>query len=187
MGRADEGIREIRRARELDPLSVIINSDVAKVHLLTRHYDEGVEQFKRTLELDPDFGQAHGLLALTYSLKGLHSQALEEISKIKGLETDPMTVAWLGYIHAAAGDKAQAEKMLNRLRELATGVYVSPLWMAQIQVGLRDNDATFESFEKVFQERSIGGALVLKANPLFDNLRADPRFPDLLRRANLTR
>lgn len=186
MGRADEGIREINRARALDPLSVIINSDVAKVYLLTRHYDEAVEQFKRTLELDPAFGQAHGLLGLTYSLKGLHSEALEEVRQIKGLENDPMAVAWLGYIHAAAGDRASAEKMLSQLRELATRIYVSPLWIAQIQVGLREADQAFASFERVFEERSVAGAIVLKANPLFDNLRSDPRFADLLRRANLT-
>lgn len=187
MGRADEGIREINRARELDPLSVIINSDMAKVFLLTRHYDEAVTQFHRTLELDPNFSQAHGLLALTYSMQGLHEKALNQIRQIRNLENDPMTVAWLGYIHGAAGNKAEQEKALNRLQELATQTHISPLWMAVILVGSGDNDATFECFEKVLQERSVGGALVLKANPTFDRLRSDPRFPDLLRRANLER
>jgi TolB-like protein/DNA-binding winged helix-turn-helix (wHTH) protein/Flp pilus assembly protein TadD len=185
MGRADEGISEIKRARELDPLSVIINSDVAKVFLLTRHYDKAVEQFKHTLELDPEFVQAHGLLALTYSLQGLHEKALEEVGKITHLENDPMSVAWLGYVEGAAGNKAEAEKALNRLQELSTKTYVSPLWMAQVHLGAGAKDQAFEWFEKVFQERSVGGALVLKANPLFDSLRSDPRFPELLRRANI--
>jgi tetratricopeptide (TPR) repeat protein len=185
MGRADEGISEIKRARELDPLSVIINSDVAKVFLLTRHYDEAVEQFKHTLELDPEFAQAHGLLALTYSLQGMHEKALEEASKIKHLEDDPMAVAWLGYVNGAAGKKTEAEKALTRLRDLSATTYVSPLWMAHVHLGAGDKDQTFEWFEKVFQERAVGGALVLKANPLFDSLRSDPRFPELLRRANI--
>jgi TolB-like protein/DNA-binding winged helix-turn-helix (wHTH) protein/lipoprotein NlpI len=185
MGRADEGISEIKRARELDPLSVIINSDVAKVFLLTRHYDEAVEQFKHTLELDPEFAQAHGLLALTYSLQGLHEKALEEAGKIKHLENDPMAVAWLGYVNGAAGKKTEAEQALTRLRELSAKTYVSPLWMAHVHLGAGANDQAFEWFEKVFQERAVGGALVLKANPLFDSLRSDPRFPELLRRANI--
>ena len=185
MGRANEGISEIRRARELDPLSLIINSDVAKVYLITRHYDEAVDQFKRTLELDPDFAQAHGLLALTYSLQGLHDKALEEIHKIKGLENDPMTLAWLGNVYGASGNKMEADHTLSRLRDLAAQTYVSPLWMAHIHAGSGEKDQAFEWFEKVFQERSAGGAVVLKANPIFDSLRSDPRFPDLLRRAHL--
>ena len=185
MGRPDEGISEIRRARELDPLSLIINSDVAKVYLLTRHYDEAVAQFKRTLELDPEFAQAHGLLALTYSLQGRQEQALEEIRKIRGLENDPMSLGWLGYIYGASGKKVETDQTLNRLRDLAAQTYVSPLWTAQIHAGAGENDQAFEWFEKVFQERSVGGAVVLKANPLFDSLRPDPRFADLLRRANL--
>jgi TolB-like protein/DNA-binding winged helix-turn-helix (wHTH) protein/Flp pilus assembly protein TadD len=185
MGRAHEGISEIKRARELDPLSLIINSDVAKVYLITRHYDEAVEQFQHTLELDPDFTQAQGLLALTYSLQGLFEKALEETHKIRGLENDPMTLAWLGYIYGASGKKVEADQTLRRLGELAAHTYVSPLWMAQIHTGLGEKDQAFEWFERVFQERSVGGAVVLKSNPLFDNLRSDPRFPDLLRRANL--
>lgn len=184
MGRADEGVSEIKRARELDPLSLIINSDVAKVYLLTRHYDEAVEQFKHTLELDPGFTQARGLLALTYSLRGEFETALEEIRRIKGPENDPMTCAWLGYIYGASGKKVEAEQTLGRLRELAAQTYVSPLWIAQVYAGLGEKDRAFEWFERVFQERSVGGAVVLKANPVFDSLRADPRFPNLLRRAN---
>jgi TolB-like protein/DNA-binding winged helix-turn-helix (wHTH) protein/Tfp pilus assembly protein PilF len=184
MGRPDEAIAEIKRARELDPLSVIINSDVGKVYLLTRHYDEAVDQFKRTLELDPNFAQTHGLLGLTYSLQGLHDKALNEVCQIRNLDNDPMILAWLGYIHGASGNLPEQEKALNRLRELATQTHISPLWMA-VAASSGDNDATFEWLEKVFQERSVGGALVLKANPTFDRLRADPRFPGFLRRANL--
>ncbi|HVF73345.1 MAG TPA: winged helix-turn-helix domain-containing protein [Chthoniobacterales bacterium] len=185
MGRPDEGISEIRHARELDPLSVIINSDVAKVYFITRHYDEAVEQFKRTLELDPGFAQAHGLLGLTYSAQGLHDKALEQVGKIRGWESDPMSVAWLGYIYGASGNKVETEQTLGRLRDLAAHTYVSPLWMALVHAGAGEKDQAFEWFEKVFQERSVGGGVVLKANPNFDSLRADPRFADLLRRANL--
>jgi TolB-like protein/DNA-binding winged helix-turn-helix (wHTH) protein/Flp pilus assembly protein TadD len=185
MGRAAEAISEIQRARELDPLSVIINSDVGKVYLLTRHYDEAVAQFKRTLELDPDFAQAHGLLAVTYSLQGRHNEALEEVRKIRDLENDPMLLAWFGYIQGASGNKVEAEKALGRLRELASQTHVSSLWFANVEAGLSDRDAAFQTFEKVLEERSVGGGLVLKANPTFDSLRSDPRFPDLLTRANL--
>ena len=125
------------------------------------------------------------MLALTYSLRGRHENAVAEIQRIKGWENDPQSLAWRGYVYGAAGNNLEAEKALSRLGELSAQTYVSPLCVAPIHVAMRNNDAAFESFEKVFQERSVGGALVLKANPLFDPLRADPRFPELLRRANL--
>jgi TolB-like protein/DNA-binding winged helix-turn-helix (wHTH) protein/cytochrome c-type biogenesis protein CcmH/NrfG len=186
MGRPEEGIREINRARELDPLSVIINSDVAKVYLLTRRYDEAVKQFRHTLELDPDFGQAHGLLGLTYSLQGLHDKALEQSRKARGWENDARALGWLGWIYGASGNKTEAEKVLSRLRDLSNQTYVSPLWVINVYVGMGDKDQAFAWFEKIFEEGPAGGATVLKANPIYDNLRTDPRFADLLRRAKLT-
>jgi TolB-like protein/DNA-binding winged helix-turn-helix (wHTH) protein/Tfp pilus assembly protein PilF len=185
LGRFDEGVSEMKRAYELDPLSLIIATDVAKVYTIARRYDEAEAQYKKVLEMDPGFAQARGLLALTYSLNGKPEEAVGEIRKIKDVESNPTHLAWRGYVYAMSGRKDDAEQSLQQLRDLSNQTYVSPLWTAFIYTGLGEKDAAFKWLEKAFAEHVAGGAIPLKVNPVFDNLRPDPRFTDLLRRANL--
>jgi TolB-like protein/DNA-binding winged helix-turn-helix (wHTH) protein/Tfp pilus assembly protein PilF len=184
MGRFDEGIAEIKRAHELDPLSLIINTDVGKVHFLARRYDEGISYFRAALRLDPEFAEAHGYVALAYSAQGKHAEAVDELRKIKALETHPGYLSFLAWIQAAGGRKDESRQTIDRLIELSQRTYVSPVWMAAAWTGFGDKDEAFKWFERVFAERASGGALSLKVNPLFDSLRSDPRYSYLLRRAN---
>lgn len=184
MGRSEEGIAEIQKAAALDPLSVVISTDVAKVYLLARRYDEAIAQFHRALEMDPQFAVAHGLLALTLSLQGKHEEAIAQIQQIEKIETNPMHLGWLGYIYARAGRKVEAENALKQFDLLAQRIDVSPLWPTLLYLGLEQKDAAFAELEKVFQQHSMGGAIPLKVNPQFDPLRADPRYAELLRRAH---
>jgi TolB-like protein/DNA-binding winged helix-turn-helix (wHTH) protein/Tfp pilus assembly protein PilF len=182
MGRFEEGVAEIKRGQELDPLSLVINTDVAKVYMLARRYDEAIEQYKRALELDPEFEVAHGLLALTYSLKGMHEEALSELRKIKNLEKDPMYLSFLGYVDARAGKRDEAREVLKRMESLSKQTYASPLWMTIVYAGLGEKDEAFKWFERVFDERTTGGTIALKVSPVYDSLRSDPRFSDLMQR-----
>lgn len=184
MGRFEEAIAEIKRAQTLDPLSLIINTDVAKVYMIARRYDEAIEQYKKALEMDPEFAHAHGLLAQTYSLAGRHEEAIAEFRKIKVAENNPLYLALQGYIYGMAGRKAEAKMVANRLVDLSSRTYVSPFWVAVVYTGLGEKDETFKWFEKAFAERAIGGAIGLKVNPLFDSIRSEPRFAELLRQAN---
>jgi TolB-like protein/DNA-binding winged helix-turn-helix (wHTH) protein/Flp pilus assembly protein TadD len=184
MGRFDEGITEIKRAYELDPLSLIISTDVAKVYALARRYDEAIEQYKRALEIDPEFTEAHALLAMTYSMKGMPEEAIGELRKVKNIQDNPAYLSWLGYVYGVAGRKDEAQKVVKQLTDLSSQTYVSPFWMALVHTGLGERDQAFQWFERVFAERAKAGAVSLKVNPIFDSLRSDPRFADLLRRAN---
>jgi tetratricopeptide (TPR) repeat protein len=186
MGRTDEGITEIKHARALDPLSITINTDVAKVYMIGRRYDEAIEQYKKTLEMDPEFGVARGLLAITLSLAGKHDEGIAEIRALKHLETNPMYLSWLGYIYGKAGRNEEGAAALTGLEQLARQTYVSPLWLMLIETGLGHNDEAFAWFDKVAAEHASGGAIAIKTNPVFDSLRSDPRFSDVLRRANFT-
>lgn len=186
MGRFDEGIAEIKRAHELDPLSLIINSDVGKVHLLARRNDEAIPYLQAALKLDPEFAEAHGYLGLAYSMQGKHAEAVDELRKIKALETHPGYLSFLAWIQAAGGRKDESRQTIDRLIELSQRTYVSPVWMATAWTGFGEKDEAFKWFERVFAERASSGALSLKVNPLFDSLRSDPRYADLLRRANFT-
>ncbi len=184
LGRFDEGIRTIKRAHELDPLSLVISTDVAKVYLIARRYDEAIAQFKKALEMDPGFDVARGLLALTYSLNGQHNEAVDEFHKLKDFAENPMFLAWQGNVYGAAGRRDEAERIANQLRELSRRIHVSPMCFAMLYAGVGEKEETFAWFEKVFEERAPWGAISLKGSPLFDNFRSDPRFADLLRRAN---
>ncbi len=184
LGRFDEGIAEIKRAQRLDPLSIIISTDVAKVHTIARRYDEAVELYKKALELDPEFAGARGLLAITYSLKSEHEAAINEARRIRGLNDNALYLSWVGYILGAAGKQVEAGHVVDRLRELAHRMYVSPMCFAIVHAGTGEKDEAFAWLEKVFAERAAWGAISLKCNPIFENLRSDPRFADFLRRAN---
>jgi len=183
MGRFDEAVAEIERAHELDPLSLIISTDVAKVYTLARRFGEAIAQYKRTLDVDPDFVEARALLAMAYSMNGQHDEAASEILKVKDLENYPAFLSWLVYVYGRAGRADEAQRALRRLKDLSKRTFVSPLWMAVAYTGLGEKDQAFAWFEKVFAERSSGGGVTLKVNPIFDSLRPDPRFQDLLRRA----
>lgn len=182
MGRFDEGVAEIKRGLELDPLSLVINTDVAKVYTLARRYDEAIEQYKRALEMDPDFEVAHGLLALTYSLKGMHEEAVEELRKIKDMENDPMLLSYLSYVYGKSGRRDEAQAVLNRLGSLSKQTYVSPLWMTIAYAGLGEKEQAFKWVGRIYDEHTTGGALGLKVSPVYDSLRSDPRFAELMRR-----
>ena len=184
MGRFDEGIAAIERAHTLDPLSLVISTDVGKAYMMARRYDEAIAQYHRVLEMDPDFPLARGLLGLAHSLKGESDAAAAELGKIRDLETNPIYFSWLGYVYGIAGREDEAQSVANRLHEISHTTYVSPYWLAVVHVGLEEKDRAFQLLEQVFAEHAAGGAITLKVNPVFDPLRPDPRFAELLRRAH---
>lgn len=183
MGKFDEAINELKIARELDPLSVIINTDLAKVHLLARRYDEANKLFESALDLDPNFDEAHALLGLNHSFSGRHAEAISEINKVQQLHSNPGYLSFLGHIYARAGERAKAQQVIEEMTRFAKVSYVSPYWWSIVYAGLDDKEQTFRQLEKIFDERAYGGAVSMKVNPMYDELRSDPRFARLLERA----
>ena len=187
VGRHDESIREIRRAQEIDPLSLIINTDVGDMLFLARRYDEAIEQCRKTIEMDPNFTLAHFILAQAYGQKGMYADAMAEFQKAANAAGDETNyLASLGMIHARAGRKDQARKMLNKLTELSGRGYVPASDMAVVYASLGEKDQAFEWLEKAYEDRS-GTMLLINVWPAMDPLRPDPRFADLVRRVGLTR
>jgi TolB-like protein/DNA-binding winged helix-turn-helix (wHTH) protein/Flp pilus assembly protein TadD len=183
MGRFDEGLAEIKRAQELDPLSLIISTDMGKVYFLARRYDLTIEQCKKVLEMDPNFVMAHAWLGFAYSAQGRHEDAIAEFLKMKEMANTPWWLSFLGYVYGRAGHREEAQKILKRLTELSKQTYVSHYSLVLVYIGLGEKDVVFKLYEKVFEEHR-DGVIDLKVNPGFDPLRSDPRFADLLRRAN---
>ncbi|MCI0487880.1 MAG: protein kinase [Blastocatellia bacterium] len=185
MGRFDEAFREIKRAQELDPLSLPINTNAGWIMHLARRYDEAIEQYRKTLELDPGFILAHRRLGQTYKQKGMYDEAIEELQIALALSGDDTeTVAALGHAYAKSGRELGAVKVLEALKQLSKERYIPAYFIARIHIGLGEKDRAFEWLEKTCEER-YGFLVYLKVDPVFDPLREDARFADLMRRVGL--
>lgn len=181
MGRFDEGLVELRRAQELDPLSLIISADTGKVYLLARQYDRAIEQCRKTLEMDPSFTAPRAWLGFAYSLKGQHEDAIAEMHQVKGLD-EGIWLSFMGYVYGAAGRRAEAQAVIRRLSALSKNRRVPPSSMMLAYTGLGEKGEAFKWAERMFEQKDVM-VLGLKVNPVFDSLRDDPRYASLLRRA----
>lgn len=182
IGRKAEALAHIERARELDPLSLIINTDYGWVYYLERRYDEAIAQYKQALELDPNFTLAHFDLALSYSALGRHEEAISEMQKARERGSDYL--AGLGYVYAVAGRRAEALKTLDDLKRLAEKQYVPPYHFAWVYTGLGDKDKAIALLQKTYDEHTQH-VIDFKTVPIFDRLRTDARFQDLVQKVGL--
>jgi eukaryotic-like serine/threonine-protein kinase len=185
MGRLEEAIAEHKRALELDPLSVIINRALGLDFYEARQYDQAIEQEQKALELDPNSLQALAELGRAYVQKSMYKEGIAEFEKELAISPDSLQgLTSLGYAYAVAGRRAEAQKVLDQLAERSKQEYVTTAASAIIYAGLGEKDKAFEWLEKGYEDRSIVTS-VIKVDPIWDPLRSDPRFQDLLRRMNL--
>ena len=180
MGREVEALEEIKRAHEIDPLSLPINRDVGLIYYRARQYDRAIEQYLKTIELDPSFWSAHQHLGWAYEQKAMYAEAIAELNQAMASAGDrPSIRAQLGHVHAVSGRREAAEKALGELREQSKQPCVSPYEIATIYAGLGENDQAFAWLDQAYLDRS-GWLIYLKVEPMLDGLRADPRFTDML-------
>jgi serine/threonine-protein kinase len=184
-GRFDEALAQVRRAQELDPLSLPTNMALGWVLLNARQYDQSVEQLRKTLEMDPNFILAHHRLGLVYEQQGKYDEAIAEFRQVINLSAGkPPGIATLAHAYALSGKRAEAQKALAELQEMSKQRYVSPASIAIIYAALGDKDLAFDWLEKAAKARDVMLAR-LKVDPRFDSLRSDPRFADLERRIGI--
>jgi eukaryotic-like serine/threonine-protein kinase len=182
MGRIDEALAEVKRARELDPMSSVVKANVGVVYYFGRRYDQAFEELNGLLENEPDLRVAHWGLGLVYEQERMFPQAIAEFEKAGGLEKGGAnTVSSLGHVYAVIGDKRLAQKALNELKTSGKVGILAPYEVAVVYAGLGEKDQAFESLDKARQERSTL-LTYLKMDPRFDNLHSDPRFQELIRR-----
>lgn len=185
LGRFDEAMAQIKKAHELDPLSLPINTNLGWLLYLARRYDESIHQYLKTIELDEGFPLAHRRLAQTYERKQMYSEAVAEFQKAITLSGEDVEVlSARGHFYAILGETEKANEVLQRLHALEGSRYVPAYLVARIYLGLGDNDRVFELLDKAYQER-YGYLAYLNVEPLFDRIRSDPRFSELVRRMGL--
>ena len=186
MGRVDESVNEARLALALDPLDVLLNVHLAWAYLHARRYDESMQQSLKAVAMDPNLEVARTGLGRAYLGKQMYKEALAEFEKIAtlaaGVATGPDT--YIGYTSAVMGMHAEARAKLEILRERHQQGKATAHDVAVLYAGLNDRGQALDWMERAYEERS-GGLLQIKADPIFDSIRSDPRFTDLLRRLGL--
>ncbi len=181
IGQSDRAIVEGKRAIELDPLSLICNADLAWVYFNARRYDETEAQARKTLEMDPRFYVAHYYLGEALQFKGKLTDATAEYQKSFESNNDPFSLAMLGQACARQGKTDEARKVLARLRKQAKSQYISPYAFAVVLTALGDKAHAIDELEHGYDDTGFYISLI-KVDPLFDDLRGDPRFDALVRK-----
>jgi TolB-like protein/Tfp pilus assembly protein PilF len=182
VGKANESIDNIERAHELDPFSIIINSDVGKLLFFARLYDQAEAQLKETLRMDPAFMEAHVWLGIVYLMKQRFDEAIAEfkIGEVNGLQ------GLMAYAHGKAGRKTEARQMLEATKKLlAQRGDMDNVWLTCAYIGMGEKDRAIACLEQDCENHATA-AVALKSNPLLDPLRSEPRFIELMHRVHLT-
>jgi TolB-like protein/DNA-binding winged helix-turn-helix (wHTH) protein/Tfp pilus assembly protein PilF len=185
LGRNAEAIAEMQKAESLDPLSLIINSDLAELLVIAHSYDESIRQSLKTIEMDPNFALAHNQLAEAYLQTNRHDEAIAELQKAVQLSGgSPTCVANLARAFIAAGRRDDALALLRDLDARSKPAYLDASDIASIYAALGEPNRAILWLDKAYEQRFNPSVLL---RPSFDVLRSNARFQDLVRRMGLPR
>jgi len=180
--RFDQCLQEATRALQLDPLSLIINVTYAGFFWLNHQWDEAAEHCRKALELDPNFIALRWMLANAYEGKEMYEEAIRERKwVVEHSGSAPPFVTELAASYAAAGQRDEAVRLLEQVKDVSQQQYVPAYWLALVHGALKNTDETFYWLDAAYRERS-GRLAWVKVDPRLDHLRNDPRYADLLRR-----
>ncbi|HJS51181.1 MAG TPA: tetratricopeptide repeat protein [Pyrinomonadaceae bacterium] len=185
MNRFDDALTETRKAQELDPLSLEKQIGIGDVFFAERRYDDALKEYQKGLEMDPNSGLVNWALGRAYLEKGMYPEAIAAFQRSIPLSGEsPDESVDLARAYARDGKRAEAIKILDDLTRSSQARYISPTTIGSIYVALGENDKAFEWFDRAFLQRDY--LLVMtKVDPMFDNVRSDPRFAALMQRVGL--
>jgi DNA-binding winged helix-turn-helix (wHTH) protein/tetratricopeptide (TPR) repeat protein len=185
IGQAEASITSMREARRIDPLSLIVNTDVGWVLYFARRHEEALAEAQATLQLEPNFAHARLLHGLILQAVERYDEALARFREAGALsgrdaDADPYIAGCL----ARSGDRTAAETILATLEKRTRETHVDPMWLARACAGLERRDAVFHWMEKALADHSRD-LITLAVDPAWDPLRSDPRFDALQARLGL--
>jgi eukaryotic-like serine/threonine-protein kinase len=185
IGRPDEGIAELQRARELDPFSSLIGGDLVFWSVFARKYDFAIESSKKAIELGPQASWTRVSLGLAYAMKGQYERAVAEAETGHKLDDNPLNTSFLASIYARAGRRKDAERTLASLSEQLKTQYSCSYEVAVVYVELGNLDEAFRYFNQAYEQRADCMPL-LKVDPRLDKIHNDPRYQELMRKVGFT-
>ncbi len=185
-GQMDLAFKEWARAYEVDPLNIVVNYGEGEGNAWARRYDEAIQAYEKTLSMDQNFVAAYVGLGKIYFLQSKYEEALEELDEAWELTkgSSPDILSLRGMIYARSGNRTEAEKMLEELLAWSRRKYVDQAQIAALYMALGQKDQAFDWLDKAYRERSAG-LTALNIDPLWDDLRPDPRFSELLKKIGL--
>jgi len=183
VGRNEQAIAEAKQARELDPLTLVTNFQVAWTLIGARRYDEAISESQQLIEKFPN---AHFWIGLALLGKGMNEQAIKEFEiVVNSSNPHQMAKASLAYAYGVTGKREKAKNILAEFENSLRQGQSSPYYLAMIYAGLGDKDQTFAWLEETYREHSRPLASGINVNPMWDGIRSDPRFENLRRRMGL--
>ncbi len=182
LGRSEEALEVAKHAVDLDPASPAVSHSLAVQLYLARKFERAIEQTHGTLDMDANFAISYAVLGEAYLARGMYREGLSALEKYSVLSRRcSASLALLGYSQARLGERKQAIQIIDELKAASKKSFVPALWFALIYAGLEEKDQAFTWLEKALEER-FNRLAYLKVEALWDPLRSDPRFADLLRR-----
>jgi tetratricopeptide (TPR) repeat protein len=182
MGRHDHAVAEIKRARELDPLRLVINAMEGQILFFAGRADEAAKVLCATIDMDPSFWLAHLFMTRIYLDKKMFPQALKSAAKAKQITGgNAEATGTLGYTAAKFGQRKQAYRALEELEAAAGRGFVPAYAFAQIHLALGDRVRAMDLLEQAFEQREPL-MVFIKVEPKWDALRSQPRFLQLMKR-----
>jgi tetratricopeptide (TPR) repeat protein len=183
-GRFDESLGELRRAEELDPLSVAISSDRGKVLYFARRYDDAIVQLHKTIEMDPSFVASYHWLVRAYAKKGIPREAQSTLDALRQVGGDSND--YRGTVSSVLGIEGRHREAAQMVRTIdRASLAANPAWMFQMQLAVGNTDQALAYLETCFEVHATT-LTSLRVNPDYDDLRGDPRFVKYLQRAGLS-
>ena len=185
MLRGEEGMEQARLQLKTYPMSTGSNGNQGSIMVFTRQWDEAIEQLKYAIHLDPNFWFDSCFLGRALEQQKRYVEAIETFKK--GLKLNGNVELWsgLGHAYAASGNKAEAQKVLDHMRELSTQRYIGPYNLAVIYAGLGERDEAFEWLRRAYDARPYFLVEYLNTSSGVNTLHDDPRFSALRNRVGL--
>jgi TolB-like protein/Tfp pilus assembly protein PilF len=185
IGRSEEAVDVAQRAIDLDPASPAVSHSLAVQLYIARKSDRAIDQALNTLEMDANFFISYAVLGEAYLSRGMYQEALSALEKYRALSRgSAASLAFLGYAHARSGKRQESLQIIDNLQAASKHRFVPALFIALVYAGLEENDQAFTWLEAACSERFYRLAY-LKVEALWDPIRSDPRFAEVLRRVGL--